>query len=270
MPTEVGGTQEDCPLKHKGKIVVRVQEATTRKAIGGVSIAVPKTSATGATDGTTGVAEFLEVVPGDYVVNLDVASLTDRYTLRGPATQAATVPYDDEALCLFSVDAHGVLDVTVTREDNGAAVGGVDVQAVGNGKTVTAKSAAETGIAHFANLEPGDYTVSATLAGELAEDYTALPADPGTAPVPSDGTASSTLKVRLARWVAFKAILDETKEPVKGLKIKVKLPDGRVETVTTGDEDGLARIEKLSKGKCIIQEISDSKQRYELVKVTKS
>jgi hypothetical protein len=57
-------------------------------------------------------------------------------------------------------------------------------------------------------------------------------------------------------WVQFKVIDDETDAPIDGVKIEVKLPDGRVETLETRG-GGMAEVRGLDPGKCDVVRILD-------------
>ena len=57
-------------------------------------------------------------------------------------------------------------------------------------------------------------------------------------------------------WIEFRIVDDETGQPVSGIVLKVKLPNGETKDYTT-DSSGTVRIEDLPSGTCDIVEMTD-------------
>lgn len=66
-------------------------------------------------------------------------------------------------------------------------------------------------------------------------------------------------------WIAFKVLYDDTDEPVAGVDLKIKLPDGSTSTYTT-DGAGKIYISGLPDGTCDVQEMLDN-DALEIVEV---
>ena len=68
-----------------------------------------------------------------------------------------------------------------------------------------------------------------------------------------------------SNWVAFRVLYDDTDEPVAGVDLKIKLPDGSTNIYTT-DGAGKIYISGLPEGTCDVQEMLDN-DALEVVKV---
>ncbi|MCI5224500.1 MAG: hypothetical protein D3924_17980 [Candidatus Electrothrix sp. AR4] len=58
-------------------------------------------------------------------------------------------------------------------------------------------------------------------------------------------------------WVAFKVLYDDTEEPIAGVQLKLRLPDGSIDKYTT-DSTGRIYISGLPDGTCDVQEMLDN------------
>lgn len=58
-------------------------------------------------------------------------------------------------------------------------------------------------------------------------------------------------------WIKFKVIDEDSGEPVKGVTLHVKTPDGKIKQVRTGP-DGMAEISGIQPGSCSIERIVDA------------
>lgn len=58
-------------------------------------------------------------------------------------------------------------------------------------------------------------------------------------------------------WIKFEVVDDETGDPVKGVTLKVKLPDGSIRNATT-DASGMIEIRDIPAGTCDIERMIDS------------
>jgi hypothetical protein len=68
-----------------------------------------------------------------------------------------------------------------------------------------------------------------------------------------------------ASWIRFRVIDDATDQPVAGVTLTLKLPDGKTQDVTSGD-DGVIELKGLPSGTCDIQKMSDS-EAWEVVQI---
>ncbi|MHC4406967.1 MAG: hypothetical protein ACYTG0_45705 [Planctomycetota bacterium] len=58
-------------------------------------------------------------------------------------------------------------------------------------------------------------------------------------------------------WIKFEVVYDETGDPVKGVTLKVKLPDGSIRNATT-DASGMIEFRDILHGTCDIERMIDS------------
>ena len=94
-------------------------------------------------------------------------------------------------------------------------------------------------------------------AAELAGDGEPPPADPEVAP-------TEKTSPELA-WVGFQVVDDETNQPVSGVALKVKLPNGELRDLTT-DGSGKIDVRDIQPGSCTIEKMVDDRA-LEVVRV---
>ncbi|MEW5874759.1 MAG: hypothetical protein AB1752_06210 [Candidatus Zixiibacteriota bacterium] len=58
-------------------------------------------------------------------------------------------------------------------------------------------------------------------------------------------------------WIKFKVVDEQSGEPVKGVTLHVKTPDGKIRQIRTGP-DGMAEISGIQPGSCSIERIVDT------------
>ncbi|MCI5161491.1 MAG: hypothetical protein D3917_05610 [Candidatus Electrothrix sp. AX5] len=73
----------------------------------------------------------------------------------------------------------------------------------------------------------------------------------------SKSTPPAVEPAQETNWVAFKVLYDDTDEPVAGVDLKIKLPDGTTDIYTT-DGAGKIYISGLPDGTCDVQEMLDN------------
>ena len=94
-------------------------------------------------------------------------------------------------------------------------------------------------------------------AAELAGSGEPPPAKPDEAPAAKTSPELS--------WVGFQVVDDETNEPVSGVALKVKLPNGEVRDFTT-DASGKIDVRDIQPGSCTIEKMVDDRA-LEVVRV---
>ena len=57
-------------------------------------------------------------------------------------------------------------------------------------------------------------------------------------------------------FITFQVLDDDNSEPVPGVKLEIRLPDGSLETFTT-DSEGIIHIPNLEPGTCSIERMID-------------
>lgn len=75
------------------------------------------------------------------------------------------------------------------------------------------------------------------------------------APPPRKPAAPAAPETTLS-WIKFKIVDDETGEPMSGVKLKIKLPDGSVQELTT-DGQGMIHVTDIPSGSSDIQDMFD-------------
>ncbi len=146
--------------------------------------------------------------------------------------------------------AHGgviVLGHMTTMIGDSGSGGGGGGAAGGGGETATTEEPPASEAIDPVSIQAA--MVSASISG------TALVADP-----PEDETAEDSQSV-----FAVRVVDDETGQPIAGVKLAIRVPDGEVETHVT-DGNGMIRIDDLEPGTCDILAMDDA-EAYEVVGV---
>jgi hypothetical protein len=93
--------------------------------------------------------------------------------------------------------------------------------------------------------------------GDAADVGAAQQAEPEEEPPAEEPPPPPPASEEETAWIKFKVVDDETGDPVKGVTLHVKTPDGKTRQVRSG-ADGMAEINGILPGSCSIERIVDS------------
>ena len=105
----------------------------------------------------------------------------------------------------------------------------------------------------FVSVAPKTIMVRGTIPGGTNTPRAPQPPDAAPPPTPTDEPA---VEEETMQWITFQVLDDEGNEPVAGVKLEVRLPDGSLDTFTT-DGDGVIHIPSLTPGTCTIERMID-------------
>lgn len=88
--------------------------------------------------------------------------------------------------------------------------------------------------------------------------------EPDARPRPRSGSRGPAEEDETRHWIKIRVVDDDTDEPLRGVPMRLKLPDGKVARYTT-DGDGMVSIRELPDGSCDLEALLD-KLALEVIK----